>query len=81
MSEQEIFDKIKEVLIEEFEVEEKIITKEASFYEDMGLDSLDAIDLVVSLNNIYNIEVDNRDVEEIRNIQQLIEVVKKNLPQ
>ncbi|NOZ91623.1 MAG: hypothetical protein GXO60_10115 [Epsilonproteobacteria bacterium] len=80
MSEQEIFDKIKEVLINDFEVEEQLIKKETSFYDDMGLDSLDAIDLIVSLNNIYNIEVDNKDIEEIRNIEQLIEVVQKNLP-
>ncbi|MCK4441855.1 MAG: acyl carrier protein [Sulfurovaceae bacterium] len=79
MSEQEIFDKIKEVLIDDFEVEENLITKDASFYDDMGLDSLDAIDLIVNLNNIYNIDVENKEIEETRTIAQLMNVVQKNL--
>jgi len=79
MNEQEIFDKIKEVLIDDFEVEEELITKEASFYDDMGLDSLDAIDLIVNLNNLYDIDVENKEIEETRTIAQLIAVVQKNL--
>jgi acyl carrier protein len=79
MKDGEIFNKIKEVLIEDFEVEEELIKDEASFYEDLGLDSLDAIDLIVNLNNIYNIDVENREVEEIRTVAQLIAVVKKSI--
>jgi len=79
MSEAEIFDKVKQVLMDDFEVEEELITKESSFYDKMGLDSLDAIDLIVNLNNIYNVDVDNKELENIRNIAELIAVIEKNL--
>ncbi len=78
MRDEEILVEVKKVLIEEFEVEESAITPEATFYEDLGLDSLDAIDLIVTLNNFYNIEVEPTESEEIRTVQSLIEIVKKH---
>jgi acyl carrier protein len=78
MSDEEVLVEVKKVLVEEFEVEEEIITVEATFYEDLGLDSLDAIDLIVTLNNFYNIEVEPTESEEIRTIQNLIDIVKKH---
>jgi acyl carrier protein len=79
MSDEEVLVEVKKVLVEEFEVEEEIITVEATFYEDLGLDSLDAIDLIVTLNNFYNIEVEPTESEEIRTIQNLIDIVKKHI--
>lgn len=78
MSDEEVLVEVKKVLMEEFEVEESVITLEANFYEDLGLDSLDAIDLIVTLNNFYNIEVEPTESEEIRTVQNLIEIVKKH---
>ncbi len=77
MSDEEILVEVKKVLMDEFEVEESVISPEATFYEDLGLDSLDAIDLIVTLNNFYNIEVEPTESEEIRTIQNLIDIVKK----
>ncbi len=79
MNDEKILLEVKKVLIEEFEVEESAITLEATFYEDLGLDSLDAIDLIVTLNNFYNIEVEPTESEEIRTVQSLIEIVKKHI--
>ena len=79
MSDEEILVEVKKVLIDEFEVEESVISLEATFYEDLGLDSLDAIDLIVTLNNFYNIEVEASESEEIRTIQNLIDIVKKHI--
>lgn len=78
MSDAEVLVEVKKVLMEEFEVEESLITPEATFYDDLGLDSLDAIDLIVTLNNFYNIEVEPSESEEIRTIQNLIDIVKKH---
>jgi len=79
MKDKDIFNKIKEVLIEDFEVEEELITLQASFYENLGLDSLDAIDLIVNLNNTYDVDIDNKEIEDIRTIEQLIAIIKKNI--
>jgi len=77
MKDEEILIEVKKVLVDEFEVEEDKVTVDASFYEDLGLDSLDAIDLIVTLNNLYNIEVDSAESEEIRTVQNLIDIVQK----
>ncbi|HIM94360.1 MAG TPA: acyl carrier protein [Campylobacterales bacterium] len=77
MNEEEILIKLKKILMDEFEVDEEKITPNASFYEDLELDSLDAIDLIVTMNNVYNIDVDNKSMEEILTIQQLIDTVKR----
>jgi len=79
MNEEEILTELKKVLFEDFEVEADVITKEASFYDDLGLDSLDAIDLIVTMNNIFDIDVDNKEIENTKTIQQLIDVVQTNL--
>ena len=78
MNEEEILIELKRVLMDEFEVDEEKITPNASFYEDLELDSLDAIDLIVTMNNAYNIDVDNKSMEEILTVQQLIDTVKKH---
>ena len=78
MSDEEVLIEVKKVLIEEFEVEESIINLDATFYEDLGLDSLDAIDLIVTLNNFYDMEVEPTESEEIRTVQNLIDIVKKH---
>ena len=77
MKDEEILVEVKKVLVEEFEVAEENVTTEASFYDDLGLDSLDAIDLIVTLNNLYDIEVAAEESEEIRTVQNLIDVVQK----
>jgi acyl carrier protein len=78
MGNEDILIEVKKVLMEEFEVEEGVINAEATFYEDLGLDSLDAIDLIVTLNNFYNIEVEATESEAIRTVQDLINIVKKH---
>lgn len=79
MNEEEILIELKRVLMDEFEVDEEKITPNASFYEDLELDSLDAIDLIVTMNNVYNIDVDNKSMEEILTVQQLIDTVKRQI--
>ena len=79
MKDAEILAEVKKVLIDEFEVDEEVIVPTASFYDDLGLDSLDAIDLIVTLNNFYNIEVEPTESEEIRTIQNLIDIVKTHI--
>ena len=65
--------------MEEFEVEENLITLKATFYDDLGLDSLDAIDLIVNLNEFYDIDVESKSAEEIRTIEDLILIIKNGI--
>jgi len=75
MTRLKVFEDLKTILNEEFEVENELITLEASFYDEMGLDSLDAIDLVVRISDKYNIDISNKVLEETKTIQQLIDAV------
>ncbi len=75
MTRLEVFGDLKTILNDEFEVENELITLEASFYDEMGLDSLDAIDLVVRISDKYNIDISNKVLEETKTIQQLIDAV------
>ena len=79
MTGEEVFNDLKIILSEEFEVEEELITLGASFYDEMGLDSLDAIDLVVNISDKYNIDIGNKAIEETKTIQQLIDAVLDKL--
>ena len=79
MTSEEVFNDLKIILSEEFEVEEELITLGASFYDEMGLDSLDAIDLVVNISDKYNIDIGNKAIEETKTIQQLIDAVLDKL--
>jgi len=75
MTRLKVFEDLKTILNDEFEVENELITLEASFYDEMGLDSLDAIDLVVRISDKYNIDISNKVLEETKTIQQLIDAV------
>ena len=76
---QEIFTVLKKMLIEDFEVEEDLIVPEASFYSDLGLDSLDAIDLVILLSNNYDVNIDNKSIEKAQTIKQLVDMIKVHI--
>jgi acyl carrier protein len=75
MTEQEIIDRIKSILVEEFEVEEDLIKAESNLYEELELDSLDSVDLVVALENEFQFKVDRtKDEEKLRQMRTLKDV-------
>ena len=67
MTREEVYDKIVSVLIEEFEVEADDINMEANLFTDLELDSLDAIDLMVTLDKELGIEIKTEEMKDIRN--------------
>lgn len=69
--------RIKETLLEEFDCDESKIVPEARFYEDLDLDSIDAVDLIVRLRNEQNIEVSYDDFKSIRTIGDLADVLER----
>ncbi len=65
MEEQEIINKVKKIFIEEFEINEDELSDDALIYEDLGLDSLDSVDLVVALETEFKINV-VRQTDEVK---------------
>jgi len=71
----EVYAKIKEVLIDEFEVEPDMISMDANLFTDLELDSLDAIDLMVTLDKELGIEIKTEEMQEMRTIKDVCDFV------
>ena len=65
MSSEEVFEKVKNVIIEQLGVAENNITMEASFIDDLGADSLDIVELIMALEEEFDIEIPDSDAEKV----------------
>jgi acyl carrier protein len=68
MNEQELFEKVKKVVVEQLGVAETEVTREASFVDDLGADSLDTVELVMALEEAFGLEIPDEDAEKIKTI-------------
>jgi acyl carrier protein len=75
MDEQKVYDDIKKVVIEQLGVSESEVTREASFVDDLGADSLDTVELVMALEEAFSIEIPDEDAEKIKSIGDTITYV------
>lgn len=71
-----MLEKIKEIIAEQLSVEAETITEATSFKEDLGADSLDLFELVMSLEEEYNIEIPSEDLESITTVGAVMEYLK-----
>ena len=74
-----VFEKIKAILAEQLDVDEDIITKESLIVEDLGADSLDAIDIVMSVEDEFSIEVPDEIVEKMETVYDIVSFVENNI--
>lgn len=70
---QEIFNRIKPILSKITEIEENKITPDANFEQDLGVDSLDTIEIVMALEEEFDIEISDEDAENIKTVGSLID--------
>jgi len=75
MDKQEIFGSLKKILIEKFDMKPETITPEARLYEDLKLDSIDAVDLIVELKSILPRNIDPAVFKEVRTIQDVVNAI------
>lgn len=73
-----IFDKIKEIVVEQLGVEEDIVTPEANIQDDLGADSLDIVDLIQTIEDEYDLSIPDEAVESIKTIGDIVAYVEKN---
>ena len=71
-----IFEKIKEILVEQLGVDENDITMEASFIDDLGADSLDIVELIMAMEEEFDIEIPEEDPEGISTVGAAVEYIK-----
>ncbi len=74
----EIVEKVKQIISEQLGVEEAEVTASASFTDDLGADSLDQVELVMALEENFDIEIPDDAAEKIRTVQDAIDYIDKH---
>jgi len=73
-----VFDKLKTIIIEEFEIEEELITMNTSLTDDLDIDSLDLVDLVMTVEDEFSIELPDEALEGMKTIGDLVKYIEEN---
>ena len=78
MSEQEILEKVKELVASQLGKSEDEVTPESSFIEDLGADSLDLVELIMSMEDEYGLEISDEDAEKIVTVKDAVQFITEN---
>lgn len=73
-----VFDKVKELIVEQLGVEEDIVTSEASIQDDLGADSLDIVDLIQTIEDEYDLSIPDEAVESIKTVGDIVAYIENN---
>ena len=79
MSSEEVFEKVKGIIVEQLGVSETAVTMEASFIDDLGADSLDIVELVMALEEEFDIEFPDADAEKVVTVGDVVDYIKENV--
>ncbi|RME41511.1 MAG: acyl carrier protein [Deltaproteobacteria bacterium] len=71
-------ERVKQIIAEQLGVDEAQVTPEASFMDDLGADSLDTVELVMALEEEFDIEISDEDAEKIQKVQDAIDYITEN---
>lgn len=71
-------EKVKEIIVDQLGVDENQVVASASFIEDLGADSLDTVELVMALEEEFDIEISDEDAEKISKVQDAIDYINNN---
>ncbi len=78
MGTEEVFEKVKDIIVEQLNVAENTVTLEASFIDDLGADSLDIVELIMALEEEFDMEIPDADAEKIVTVNDVVEYIKNN---
>jgi len=73
-----VADKVKEIIVEQLGVDPEEVTMEASFVNDLGADSLDTVELVMALEEEFNIEIPDEEAEKLDTVGKAIDYINKH---
>ena len=75
----EIFEKVKKIIIEQLNVSEDSVTEEASFIDDLGADSLDIVELIMALEEEFDTEIPDSDAEKVVTVGDVVDYIKDHV--
>lgn len=73
-----VFEKVKEIIVDQLGVEEEEVTPEAHFIEDLGADSLDIVELVMALEEEFGLEIADEEAEKMSTVNDAVEYIREN---
>ena len=79
MSSEEVFEKVKGIIVEQLGVSDTAVTMEASFIDDLGADSLDIVELIMALEEEFDLEIPDADAEKIVSVSDVVDYIKENV--
>jgi len=72
-----IFDNVRNALAEQFEVDAESITMETSLIDDLGADSLDVVELIMSLEDMFGITISDEDAAQLHTVSRIVDYLEK----
>lgn len=75
MTKEQLFEQIRHILVDRFEVEESLISMDANLYEELEIDSIDAVDLLVYLKEVTGKKIPPEQFKEVRTIENVIDTI------
>jgi acyl carrier protein len=72
------YDRLKKIIVEQLGVDEEEVTPQASFVEDLNADSLDLVELIMSLEEEFGIEISDEDAEKIQKVSDATEYIEEH---
>ena len=75
MTKEELFEQIKCILVDRFEVEESLISMDANLYEELEIDSIDAVDLLVYVKELTGRKIPPEQFKEVRTIENVVDTI------
>ena len=73
-----VFDKVKAILVDQLDVDENKVTMEASITDDLGADSLDIADIVMSIEEEFNVEVPDEQLQNIKVVGDIVKYIEEH---
>lgn len=72
----DIFETVKRIILDQIDIDESIVTLEADFIEDLGADSLDLAEMVMSFEDEFDLEIEDEEIEQIKTVGDVVEYFK-----
>ena len=79
MNAEEVFEKIKGIIVEQLGVAETAVTMEASFIDDLDADSLDIVELIMALEEEFDMEIPDADAEKVVTVGDVVDYIKDHI--
>lgn len=76
-----VFDRVKGIVVEQLGADEEQVTSEASFVDDLGADSLDVVELVMALEEEFEMEIPDEDAEKIVTVGEAVKYIEQHMAQ